>query len=437
MNRNFDARKQQALLAALSTFVMILTSGWAKPAPPPLQTQRDRELEQILSETSDATSHPLLSERNAQLNILKRAYLDRLNRPDWAGELFISNNAGWGSSKKFFNGMSGIFRNVLQFSENLQLQSAWSFSGAEKGLVPVQFRADSDLPTLDHLLVSYGKMRSIEVAIGLPEENAILFAGAARSIFSGITMTLHPLEQKLFPSATQYSFQLEHGWASLLAAPNDGPSRRKLQRTRPRFQLQWKFPSIELKTFAALEWYSDSEGILGQLTSHRPNALAEIRNSAERRWRLLQANAEVRFSPLADLTAVVIFERVSNTIGSSSSPAWSLSSSLERQFLQSGNTFTAQLGVVPFRSPGGSIPPQRLPLEVTPGSQGIFLNAGARAAFAQLSNHEFHLKINSLTERQSQRAANLHCTIWQQTETQKCSFYWLSLAWSLKLPTNL
>gem|GEM_PF-652036 len=425
------------MLAALSTFVMILTSGWAKPAPRPLQTQRDRELGEILSQTSDAASQPLLSERNAQLNILKREYLDRLNRPDWAGELFISNNAGWGSSKKIFHGISGIFRDVLQFSENLQSQSAWSFSGTQKSLVPVQFRADSDLPTLDHLLVSYGKMRSIEVAIGLPEENALLFAGAARSIFSGITVTLHPLEQKLSPTTKQYSFQLEHGWASLLAAPNDGPLRRKLQRTRPRFQLQWKFPSFDLKTFAALEWYSDSEGILGQITSHRPNALAEIRNSAERRWRLFQANAEVRFSPFTDGAATLVFERVSNTIGSSSSPAWSLSSSLESQFLQSGNTFTGLLGAISFRSPGGSIPAQRLPLEVTPGSEGLFLNAGARVSLAQLRNHEFHLKINSLIERQSEGGTNLHCAIWQQTETPKCNFYWLSLAWSLKLPTNL
>ena len=416
---------------------MILTSGWAKPASSPLQTQRDRELNEILSQTTDAASQPLLSERNAQLNILKREYLDRLNRPDWAGELFISNNTGWGSSKNFFSGISGIFRDVLQFSENLQSQSAWSFSGTQKSLVPVQFRTNSDLPTLDHLHVSYGKMRSIEVAIGLPEENALLFAGPARSIFSGITVTLHPLEQKLSPTTTQYSFQLEHGWASLLAAPNDGPSRRKLQRTRPRFQLQWKYPSIDLKTFAALEWYSDSDGILGQITSHRPNALAEIRNSAERRWRLFQANAEIRFSPFADGTATLIFERVSNTIGSSSSPAWSLSSSLESQFLKSGNTFTGQLGAISFRSPGGSIPPQRLPLEVTPGSEGIFLNAGARVSFAQLRNHEFHLKINSLTEWQSEGDASLHCDMWQQTETQKCSFHWLSLAWSLKLPTNL
>lgn len=436
-DRHLNRKSQRLFVGILFPVTILCSTGWTQHSPDPLRTQRDRDLDEILSLVPEPSEQPFLIERNTQLNNLRRQYLERIEQPDWAADLSLLNTTGLNTNSKLFTGTSGYFRNVVQFSANWQTNVGWSFSGLQIGRVPTQYSSDSDLPRLDHLQVTYGKQRSIEVSAGLPEEEALLLKQKAYSLFSGLSVQLHPLDHKLSTSSTQTTFIFEHGWANLLAPIGSGPSRKKLQRTRPKLSNVWKLNSSELKTVAALEWYSDSDGVLGRISGRRPNAANEVENSNERRWRLFLLSADYVHSPWDDFSWGLSFQRVSNSLGKSASPSWSTSLNVEHQRQFQLFLLKPEFKITRFWSPAGAIPPLRLPLEMTPGSQGYLAHAGMSITSSASKNHEFYLSLNGLFQKQTETGVLLQCTLWGQHDPQTCGFGWISLAWSLKLPTNL
>ena len=437
VHRNRSLKNQYLLSCIICTSAFSLTSGWSNKTHPPLLTNRDTELREILLLTVDSSAHPFLSEKNAQLNNLRRQYFEKFNQTDWVTEISVSNTTGLGSNNRPFFGFVSNVRSLVQFSGNWELYSGWSLLNVKKGKVPTQFVADSDLPTLENIEVTYGKMRSIEVGVGLPEEVALLHNSKTKSIFSGLSLKLHPLEQKITTTSPHYTFQFHHGWSNLMSPLDADSSRTKLQRTRPQFSFDWKPGQTEIYLSTGLEWYSDRSGALSRILGQRPNALSDIQNSSERQWRLFQIDSQARYRTDSEAKFTVGFQRVSNTLGASSSPAWSLSGDVESNLPFSTLVLGPALGVTAFRIPSGSVPPFRLPLELTPGSVGTLTQFGLGISFPSMVHQSVRLSANFLTQHRIEPSGLLQCNLWEQKATQSCRFGWINLAWSLKLPTNL
>lgn len=436
-NRNFTHTKQQISSCTFCIVAFILTGGWSHSPQKPLQTSRDQELLEILARTTDTSNLQFLTERNAQINDLRRQYFEKFLRPDWVTEFSVVNTSGLTPNSDTFSGLQANFRSAMQFKGDWQLNSEWSLLTLQKGLPPTQITSDSDLPTLELLEMSYGKMRSIELGLGLPEDHSLLHHSKARSIFSGLSIKLHPLEQKLTPTSPHYSFEFQHGWVNLLSPIEVGPGRTKLQRTRPRFRFQWSPGQTAFAIASALEWYSDSDGALGRIIGRRPNALAEIENSSESRWRLFHFDAQAQYLPNDDNSLTFSFQRVSNTLGMTSTPAWSLATRFEKIFSWSLGVLRPALGFNAFQIPAGSVPPLRLPLEFTPGTQGTLAQLEFTLNPYPFLNSEFQLGAHVLSEQKLEGTRNLRCSLWTGNSAQTCSVGWITLAWSLKLPTNL
>ncbi len=402
----------------------------------PLETLRDRELNDILVQTREASKQPFLTEKSSQLNQLRRDYFERLSRPDWAADIQLQSLSGIVDSKNSFTGITADLRTLFQFSTNWQVQSSWSLSQELTRFAPLQYRAASELPTLNSLWLSYGKMRSVSLSAGLREEQSLLLERNPRPIFSGLAVAIHPLEQKLIPESLQSVFELEHGWTSLLGAPRTGAKRVEIQRTRPRLKLNWKFAAVDVAFATGLEWYTDAQGELRQISGNRPNASEESRASVENRWRLFSMQSHLRWQAL-DSSATLKFERVSNTLGASSTPAWSATLGGEIQIQQNRDTLTGLYGATYYRSPSGAVPSFRLPLEINPGTQGLLMTLGLNYFPSSHPNNSYRLGLTRSLKRKLNPEAWITCsTVGHDTPTN-CRTDWVTLAWALKLPTNL
>ncbi|MBM3381364.1 MAG: hypothetical protein FJY29_02880 [Betaproteobacteria bacterium] len=415
---------------------VLLTLPFAHAHAFPLETRRDRELQDILALTREASKQTFLTERSSQLNQLRRDYFERLARPDWAAAMRLTGQAGSAATDKTFAGLTAHLNTLFQFSENWQVQSSWLLSQEFKRFAPLQYRAASELPRLESAWLTYGKMRSVSLSAGLPAESSLLIESNTRSLFSGISVAIHPLEQKLTPDALQSAFELEHGWSSLQDEPRNGAERIEIQRTRPRLKLNWKLPGLEISIASGLEWYTDQQGKLRQLTGNRPDATEESKSSSESKWRLFSLQSQMRWqSP--ESAATLRFERVSNTLGANSTPAWSGALGGDIQILQNEGVLTGHYGATYYRSPAGALPAFRLPLEVNPGTQGVLMTVGASYFFSYNPSSTYALGLVRNLKRPLSQENWTTCSKGRQNTPDTCRVDWMTLAWSLKLPTNL
>lgn len=413
---------------------LTLASDSANATPP--ETRRDRELHDILIQTREASKQTFLTEKSSQLNQLRRDYLARLARPDWAAEFKLTSRAGSAATRGSFAGLTSNLSTLLQFSENWQMHSSWSLSQAFTRFAPLQQRSASELPTLESLWLTYGKMRSVSLSAGLPVEKSLLLESNTRQYFSGLSVAIHPLEQKLTPDSLQSTFELEHGFSSLLNSARTGDERVEIQRTRPRLKLNWKLPALEIGVASSLEWYTDQQGKLRYIVGNRPDAQEENQSSSENRWRLFSLESQLRWQS-ADSAATLKFERISNTLGASSIPAWSTSVGGEVQFQQSHGILTGVYGASYYRSPAAAVPTFRLPLEVNPETQGLMMTLGLNYFSSVNPGSVFSLGLTRSLKRTLAPQTWTTCSKERQYTPTLCRVDWMTLAWSLKLPTNL
>lgn len=433
--RKNQTKEKSTAIVFISAY--FLTAGWAESERLEPLTQRDLELKKILRATSDVNEQSLLSERVAQLNELRRAYSQRLSMPENLFQTRMSYVTGKGNREELFGGFKASLRHILQFSENLQSDMQISLARDLYGTTPFHPLLDSELPTLDHLEVSYGRHRSTEMLLGMPADAPLLTGTSGKPIFSGFLIAIHPLKQQVKSEGTLYQMDFEHGWTNLLAENNSSSQRIKLQRTRPRLYVRYNAKNAHILAATGLEWYSDSRDMAGRIAASRPFAAAETQTASEKNWRLFSLTSRAEMIFANELKTTLAFERVSNTLGKTANPATSTVASISYPIAFSDASWNAIGSVQAFSSPHNALPAFRLPLEISPGSEGILAKAGVMTRERPESKAELQLTINFLKKRQSTPPLESTCKMAPLVAGQSCSELWLGIAWSLKSPTNL
>lgn len=414
-----------------------LTAGWAESERLEPLTQRDLELKKILRSTSDVNEQSLLSERVAQLNELRRAYTQRLSTAENLFQTRFSYVTGKGSREDLFGGFRASLRNVLQFSENLQSDMQISLARDLYGITPFHPLLDSELPTLDHVEVSYGRHRSTEMLLGMPADAPLLTGTSGKPIFSGFLIAIHPLKQQVKSEGTLYQMDFEHGWTNLHGESNSPSQRIKIQRTRPRLYVRYNANNAHILAATGLEWYSDSRDMAGRIAASRPFAAAETQTTSEKNWRLFALSSRAEMTFANQLKTTLAFDRVSNTLGKTANPATSTIASISYPISLPDASWNAIASVQAFSSPHNALPAFRLPLEISPGSAGVLAKAGVNSQERAENRAEFQLTVNFLKKRQSSPSLASTCQMTPLGAGQSCSELWLAIAWSLKSPTNL
>ena len=402
-----------------------------------LVTPRDLELNQLLQQTNQLEQESLLSERSARLNILRRRYTEIMERNTWALQSEIKNTSGFNDNQGVFSGFSGSLQGVFQFAENWQVNSAWLLAHQLKNRNPIQRSTALQTINLENLMISFGKQRSVEANLGIRPDPALISGESTQPQLTEIAIRLHPLTQNISPQSQKYIFEIAHGWTSLRPPTPSPTERQQIQRTRPQIKFHLRKPKFEVDGQAALEWYTDRDALLGKIAAQRPHAESETLSSDESKWRLFALAAETRLRPNEDHTDTVRFERTSNSIGKNATPAWSLLNQFGQKYHFENGRLEVNFSLQFFQIPAGSVPPARLPLEISPATRGRIFRAGAAWLPAQAPQHQLSFEISQKSEHSLSTPVRLGCATSVSNESQSCRLAWITLGWSLIIAPNL
>jgi hypothetical protein len=422
---------------------MFTTFFCSAMAQEPLQTERDSALAETIREAQTETSSMLRSTQSARMSRLRNTFQNTLSQHDFAAQ-FRTNSLGVINSKKESTmALENRLQGVFQFATNWQADFTWlQVQQLSKGSAPLQ-KTPRELPVLDALSLSYGKERSVETKVGLMTDAPLLKGDTLPSIFSGIAVLIHPVHQKVSLQKLIFQADFEHGWNSFTndLSP-EGLS--TLQRTRPRLALSYKDTPLALAAKISLEWYSDSDSVLGRVLNQRASVLRNSSASVqetEKRWRLFVLSGTAEYETSRDQSFEVSGDRVTNTIGASTIPAWSIETGLNQSIPSGPSDVRLSAAIQRFSSPFGSIPQARLPLVINPGTHGTTTRAQVSWNPSSQNYGRLFFQIGYHRERPIGGSAVLHCTSTPQSigtqPTQACSTLWGNLAWTLKLPTKL
>lgn len=422
----------------------LLTTSSLALAESTLQTQRDERLQKLRLEAISEEPSSLLSERSIRLSDLRNRYIDAMRQHAFAAEAQISSVSAITSSNTKASGIQALIDGVFQFNTNWRTDFGWHF-GQKLTTHPTLIReTDSEIPTINHLTLAHGRERSVETSFGLFKDTPLLSGTSPQSLFSGASIKLHPLIQKLFPQSPQYQFELEQGWSSIRNSSNENLARVSIQRTRPRLTMEIEKSNWNFSSAIALEWYSESEPILGKILAQRSAPARRTKYSIgefETQWRLFSVALSSRLNQGSDLNLWTRVERVSNPIGKTTRPAWSVEFGSEKQFSLAREFLIGGAAVQFVESPAGAVPAARLPLEINPGTSAFQAAASLRWIPYLPTNQSVSIEIRRIQETLTDTEGWLHCpntpTGFETPTTKTCTTGWVHLAWSLKLPTNL
>ncbi|MEN9809692.1 MAG: hypothetical protein RLZZ488_1259 [Pseudomonadota bacterium] len=395
----------------------------------------------LLREAAAENNSLMLAEKNARMTALSRQYREVLEQPDFAAtaqlatEQFFDSSGGRAKSAEIR--LDGIF----QFASNWQTEFAWLSTFNFGNNAGIERQTPSEIPSLNHLSLSYGRNRSVEVKAGLLDDRPLLRGRQTQPVFSSVSLVIHPLSQMNDPNTSVVQFELEHGWNTFRTDSRKYSSQEQIQRTRPRLNIAKEAYNWRSSGTLALEWYSDGAGLLGQVIAQRKKISAQktlLSAAAERRWRLFSIELENSLRGPADTTMTATLQRASNSIGKSTRPAWSATLTGEKIVQLNSGMITAIADVQFFEAPFGALPQARLPMEINPGTRGQIGSLQVNWQRDMLKKETLSVAIGFMQEVGSDDLGWDHCGRSSRVgTTNPCRSGWVTLAWSLKLPTNL
>lgn len=411
----------------------------------PLKTGRDMRMENILQESGLENQSLLLAERSARLSALRNQYRDAFERPDLAAYLAVKSISSFDSQKRNASGLSAELHGLLQFGGDWQSQFGWYYAQSLSLTPSALRRTSAELPELNYAVLSYGRDRSVETRVGLLPDIPLLSGTSPQPLFSGISVALHPVSQKLSTNEPQVLFEIEHAWSHLFHSPDVISGRASLQRTRPRLSAALEQSNWSISSHLGLEWYSDSQGILGRTIAQRPfdeRYGQSNKDTQETRWRLFAASISGKLNHLHKRSVSFAAERVSNTIGRTSRPALSGDLNFHENFFLAKDNLTAGVTLRVFDIPRGSVPPARLPLELSPGSQGQMVNLSFGWNPKEHNNQSLQIELSRMSERQHPDPQYMmRCSGQSAAErtlsTESCITGMIHLTWTVNLVPNL
>jgi hypothetical protein len=412
----------------------------------PLRTLRDEELSRILRNAANLQDTILLSNYAAQLAQLRNDYEATLNLNAFAARLESRSLTNWTKHQHPSSSLSGRLDGVFQFKGNWQADFGWYLGQFLTDRKNILRESQSEVPSLDVLSISYGKNRSTETTLGLLSDSPVLSGSHSQPLFSGLKIELHPLSQTLTPQEPAFQFSIEHGWNISRGQHDSSASQHRLQRTRPRVWSSLQGASWKMESALALEWYSDPDGIFGRVRAQR-RALSlgtdATLSTMEKRWRLFIFSMKNQWHLSNDSSVSILFERVSNSIGQSSSPTWALQSQAQWGWLLYDNQITAKASAQIFNSRLGAVPQARLPLEINPGTEGFNWKTGLTWSPRSKSQHSFSLEVGQFFENRTEPLGLMHCDSEEESALERlnyrknCKTNSFSIAWAMDVSPNL
>lgn len=426
------------------TCIGFLTPRSAIAREEQLETARDKNLKELLLKANGIPSFLLLAEKSAQMNAYRNKYLEVLKTPDYAARLDLSTRTAGNRGKQYSLNVDALLSGVFQFGGNWRSDFEWSMANSIKENSTLLNHNDTAIVRLNSLSLTYGRERSTESTIGLLDETPLLQGQGVYPGFSGARIRVHPKHPYEFRGELRAEFEIEHGLMTP-RNPLQAGGFSSAQRTRPKVLLTIENTTWTFASSAMLEWYSDPDGIVGNISGGRTPPLplngSQAKQAPETRWRPfhLSLAGKSRLSP--DLMLTGLFERVSNPIGESTRPAWSFDTGLENNGQIGGEHIKSNLSLQLFKAPAVSLPVMRLPLEMNPDTQGLVVRAALTWLPASLQNHSFSMNFGQIQETRIGNWGQDHCqpplASFPRDTTDTCKTWWFSLKWSQKSVTNL
>lgn len=406
-----------------------------------LKTVRDEKLLRLLREAATENTSLMLAEKNARMTALSHQYREVLEQPDFAATMMLSAGHYFDSSQGNATAAGLRLDGIFQFAGHWQSEFSWLSTHNFGSNAGIERQTPSEIPSLNYLSLSYGRSRSVEGKAGLLDDRPLLRGRQSQPVFSSVSLIIHPLSHLTDPTATVVQFELEHGWNTFRTDAKKYSPQEQIQRTRPRLSVAKESYNWKSSGSLALEWYTDSTGLLGQALAQRKKTTAQkvlLSAEAEKRWRLFTIELENSLRGPADTNLTATLQRASNSIGKSTLPAWSATLTAEKVLQLNSGIITTVADVQYFEAPFGTLPQARLPLEINPGTKGQIGALQLNWQRNMLKKETLSLGVGFIREVGRDALGWDHCgRATTVRSTDSCRSGWVNLAWSLKLPTNL
>lgn len=400
-------------------------------------TPRENRLKEILEESGENNNGLLLSEQFRQNSTLKRTYVEIFTQPDWVAHLSL--NSSFESFRNEPLGLAGSLSidSTLQLGNSVELSGAWSMHCAS-GSVFIWGYLPCLSPTIESLILTYGKLRTVEISGGIPVEQSLFIPNTLAGSFSGLGASVQPLGNFTDPHATHFRFNIEHGWGTLsnFATPQTGV--QQIQRTRPRINFSQSQKSMSLQGEAALEWYTDPQKAIEYLSSGRSRHYQSLNPTRQKKWRLFVIQGNLEFAPLPQTHVNIFATRVNNSLETEANSGWSATFSLSQKYIFAGAQNNLAVSATVFDTQENSTPRFRLPLALTPASRGELTQLSLSILPQAKNSREYRIGLNYLRETRSEPVAHQPgCQESNITENKICSFFFGQVSVLQKLGPNL
>jgi hypothetical protein len=400
-------------------------------------TPREIQLNKILEASGQDNDSLLLSERFRQNSSLRRQYLEIFSLPDWISKFSLSTHfeASGRQSTAFAGSIDS--ESLIQLGNNFELAGRWSTIYTTEG-ISILRKSPKLAPTLEHMTLSYGSMRTVELNAGLLSEHALLSSRPIAGQFSGLAATIHPLKDKMTPHQTRVSFQIEHGWSAPTTQAGTRVKLNSIQRTRPSITVLSKAERISLQGRASLEWYTDPERALGLMSATRAKGYAGTSESFDNQWRLFVVESALELRPLRETGVKFSGNRINNSLATELETSWSSSLLITQNYRFSKGQGTIEISTTAFNTQKFGTPTFRLPIEMSPASRGVITELSASIHPITLKNHQFKVSLSSLMERpHSPQSRDHHCQLTNITISNSCELFFGQLSLVRTLGPNL
>jgi hypothetical protein len=407
------------------------------PTEPLTNTPRDQRLNSILKDSGQMRDSLLLSERFRENSSLRRQYLDVFEQPDWLSR--ISMNTHFELYNHIDTKVAGSIdiESILQLGGNIEASGRWALQFSPQNLSVVR-DTPSLTPSLELLTLTYGKMRTVEMSLGLLPEKALLIPSPTIGLFSGVAAAIHPLRNKTEPKKTHWFFQVEHGWCSPTSPAGTSLHSKNTQRTRPAFGLRYKSESMLFSGSAALEWYTDPNRVVGLMSDFRANRFNLPFPNEQKTWRIFVLESALELQPLQNTRFKILANRTNNALATKLKTSWSSSLSITRDYSISKNTGFLEVKTAAFNTEAFATPPFRLPIELSPASRGVLVEFMASLKPIAFKNHELSVRLNYLQERQNTPTVQgFGCQDTNINRNKSCELYFGQLSLVRTLGPNL
>lgn len=425
------------LMAIFCSVGFVSPPGVAAPSLLSPLTKRDKRLLDILEASGRTPSDALLSEQHSLKNKLKREYLRQFNEP--YAESILELALHYETNPKRDHGIAAQLQSssIFQLGNNFETKLGWSVHALPntQRLLPQE---PSLAPRIHELTVGYGKLRTVELILGLPREFSILGGSELPSDFSGAAIKIHPLKDRIEPIGKRFEFEVEHGWAAPPLERKSTKTNLHIQRTRPRLSFNSSGKSVSLSGQAMLEWYTDPDNQLERLSLWRTRTPALPDDAIISNWRLFALNSELKFNGISETYGHLKLESVRNTLAPDSKPSWNATGSIGRVFRFSEIAGKAQLSLSIFEVAENSIPAGRLPPVLNPKTQGGVAELSIAIEPSGKRDSELKFELTYLQDK-AQNASSMErlCQGSDIVNKSDCSTTALKLSWTTLVAPNL